>query len=69
MTPRTNTALLIAEALASDDLMACEIAQKIGIARLGVDSALRAMWVRGEVNRLGKHGDAFRYRLKGGRVK
>jgi GTP-sensing pleiotropic transcriptional regulator CodY len=65
MTPRTTTASLIAEALASDDLMACEIAQKIGIARLGVDSALRAMWVRGEVTRFGSKGNPFRYRLKG----
>lgn len=65
-TPRTKTHELIRTALADEALTGAEIAQRAGIALFGTESALKAMWKRGEVSRLKQrsHGEPYRYRVR-----
>lgn len=54
----------IAATLASGELTASEISQRIGVNWMGVESCLRGMRNRGEVVRIGKdRGTPFRFRL------
>lgn len=54
----------IATTLASGDLTASEISQRIGVNRMGVESCLRGMRNRGEVVRLPSPvGAPYRFRL------
>jgi len=65
-TPRTKTHEIIKTALADEALTGAEIAQRAGIALFGAESALKAMWKRGEVAKLKQRapGEPYRYRRK-----
>ena len=65
MTTRNDTNRILLAAIGDDTLTGSEIAQRSGIAWIGVEAALKGMWRRGEVVKLKQRtsSEPHRYRL------
>ena len=66
MTTRNNASKRVLAALGTDTLTGSEIAQRSGIAWIGVEAALKGMWRRGEVVKLKQRtiSEPRRYRVR-----
>ena len=66
MTTRNDTNRILLAAIGADTLTGAEIAQRSGIAWIGVEAALKGMWRRGEVVRLKQRAvsEPRRYRVR-----